>query len=74
MGNKIETDKKNCIFNSPLNNSASKNKNNTIRTRSAQKDGLYSEERLFENFDSKNYFNYKTILLIIRQQYYRNET
>ena len=53
MGNKIDVDKANQGSKTPNKISVSKSINIANKNKSAQKDGLYAEERLFENFDSK---------------------
>lgn len=59
MGNKIDVDKGNYGSKTPNKSSVSKSINIANKNKSAQKDGLYADERLFENFDSNLiYFNY----------------
>jgi len=59
MGNKIEIERQGIQDNnprSPKKMSPSQHQNNlSNKSKSAQKDGLFAEERLFENFDSKIY-------------------
>ncbi len=54
MGNKIDSDKGNYASRTPIKNSLGGNNgiNEQNKNKSAQKDGLYAEEKLFENFDS----------------------
>lgn len=52
MGNKLESGKNNYKASSSAINSR-RNRNLITNTNSARKDGLYVEEKFFENFDSK---------------------
>ena len=53
MGNKIEGDRGNQGSRTPKNSSSLSNSLNlSNKKKSAQKDGLYAEEKFFENFDS----------------------
>lgn len=52
MGNKIEGDRNRCRPRSPQNGSY-RNTQHMNYSKSAQKDGLYADEKFFENFDSK---------------------
>jgi hypothetical protein len=53
MGNKIDIDSSNRDSSTPKNKSSLSNSQCfSSKKKSAQKDGLFTEEKLFENFDS----------------------
>ncbi len=55
MGNKLETGQENNPR-TPKKSSPSQHQNySASKSKSAQKDGLYAEERLFENYDSNSF-------------------
>ena len=54
MGNKIVTETQDNHPRTPKKTSPNQHQNYlSNKSKSAQKDGLYAEERLFENYDSK---------------------
>lgn len=56
MGNKIEIDRQDTNPRTPKKSNLSHNLSySSNKSRSAQKDGLYADERFFENYDSKNF-------------------
>lgn len=64
MGNKLEAEKQNSNFSTPTKVNKSQNDlMNKSADLSLRKSGLYSEEKLFENFESKNFFNKLNLIL-----------